>query len=503
MTSVASGPRLWGYPVVLPNLQDPRLHLAAVIVSIHVLGQTALGFRVSVPQILSAILASAILEVVITFRRKRQLVWPASAMLTGSGVALIFRVIGTERSDHWSLRGWYLFALVAAVSLATKYLLTYRGSQLFNPSNVGLVGAFLLLGSDRAEPLDFWWGPPSAALILAYSIILVGGLLITSRLQLLAMAAAFWLALAAGLGLVAASGHCITAAWSVKPLCGLDFWRIVMTSPEVLIFLFFMITDPKTTPARAVPRVVFGAVLGVLCALLMAPQANEFGTKVALLGGLVLLTPVRFVLERRLLPATSPRRLFWRGVVIGATTIVLGSTLAATAAPGNQTSAAVASEVEVDVEGVVLPEVTVASEVESLNLDLTAAGIESLAINLVENLEVERRALRAADPSLLRSVDHGQRLIAMEDAIETGEVRKERSVPSFEFDRLHLRVVHTNGSQGGASLGFEATGTVTEVVYDLAGVELRQASAPFVATFVLGQPTGSRWMLVDVITEPS
>jgi hypothetical protein len=91
----------------------------------------------------------------------------------------------------------------------------------------------------------------------------------------------------------------------------------------------------------------------------------------------------------------------------------------------------------------------------------------------------------------------------MEDAIETGEVRKERAVPSYEFDRLHLRVVHSNGSQGGASLGFEATGTATEVIYDLEGGELRQTSAPFAATFVLGQPTGSRWMLVDVVNEPS
>jgi hypothetical protein len=276
-----------------------------------------------------------------------------------------------------------------------------------------------------------------------------------------------------------------------------------MTSPEVLIFLFFMITDPKTTPAPAVPRVVFGAVLGVLCSLLMAPQANEFGTKVALLGGLVLLTPVRFVLERRFLPATSPRRLFWRGVALGAATMVLGSTLVATAAPGNPTFAGVGSDIEVDVETAALPAVSVDSEVESLNIDLSAVGVESLVISLVENLEVERQALLAADPSLLRSVDHGQRLIAMEDTIETGEVRKERVVPGYEFDSLHLGVVHANGSQGGASLGFAATGTATEVVYDLEGVELRQTSAPFSATFVLGQPTGNRWMLVDVIAAPS
>ena len=77
------------YPVILPNIRDPRLHVAAVIITIHVLGQVALGFQVSVPQILAAILTCAIIEVVLTFRQTRSIVWPASAMLTGSGVALI------------------------------------------------------------------------------------------------------------------------------------------------------------------------------------------------------------------------------------------------------------------------------------------------------------------------------------------------------------------------------------------------------------------------------
>ena len=33
------------YPVLLPTLRDPRLHLASVIVSLQVLGQVAFGFR--------------------------------------------------------------------------------------------------------------------------------------------------------------------------------------------------------------------------------------------------------------------------------------------------------------------------------------------------------------------------------------------------------------------------------------------------------------------------
>ena len=71
--------------------------------------------------------------------------WPASAMLTGSGVALILRVPGTPPDDTGHLP-WYVFAGVAAFSLLTKYVIRYRGSHIFNPSNIGLVIAFVVLG---------------------------------------------------------------------------------------------------------------------------------------------------------------------------------------------------------------------------------------------------------------------------------------------------------------------------------------------------------------------
>ena len=42
-------------------------------------------------------------------------------------------------------------------------MIRYRGTHIFNPSNVGLVVAFILLGRSRIEPLDFWWAPLSNA----------------------------------------------------------------------------------------------------------------------------------------------------------------------------------------------------------------------------------------------------------------------------------------------------------------------------------------------------
>ena len=146
-------------------------------------------------------------------------------MLTGSGVALILRIVGTPPDEPWNTDAWYVFAGVAGFSLLTKYVISYRGSHVFNPSNIGLVVAFIVLGSTRVEPLDFWWAPLNVWMLTAYAVIIGGGLLITRRLQLLALAAAFWLTLDLGIGMLAGSGHCMTANWAFAPVCGFDFWR--------------------------------------------------------------------------------------------------------------------------------------------------------------------------------------------------------------------------------------------------------------------------------------
>jgi hypothetical protein len=147
----------------------------------------------------------------------------------------------------WNTDYWYVFAVVAGASLLTKYVIKYRGTHVFNPSNIGLVAAFVLLGSTRVEPLDFWWAPLDALAGARLRVIIVGGLLITRRLHLLACGRA------SGSRSPSASGCSPVRPLhdrelGVRAVCGVDFWRVIVTSPEVLIFLFFMITDPKTAP---------------------------------------------------------------------------------------------------------------------------------------------------------------------------------------------------------------------------------------------------------------
>ena len=149
------------------------------------------------------------------------ILWPASAMLTGNGVAFILRVPGTAHGDWWSLRGWWIFVATAAVSLLSKHVIRWRGEHVFNPSNIGLVIFFLALGRNRAAPLDFWWGPMSAWLVLALVVIVSGGFAILWRLKLLRVALGFWVAFAAGIGVLALAGHTMTARWHLGPISGL------------------------------------------------------------------------------------------------------------------------------------------------------------------------------------------------------------------------------------------------------------------------------------------
>jgi Na+-translocating ferredoxin:NAD+ oxidoreductase RnfD subunit len=301
------------YPVLLPKLRDPRLHLAATITSLQVIGQVGFHFDVSIAQILLAVGTCALLEVGIAFRTQHVLMWPASAMLTGNGVAFVLRVPGTQHGDWWSLRGWWIFVGTAAVSLLSKHLIRWRGEHIFNPSNIGLVLCFLILGRARAVPLDFWWGPMSWWLALALAVIVTGGFAILRRLGLLRVALGFWVSFAAGIGLVALAGHAMIARWHLGPVEGFHFWWVLVTSPEVLVFLFFMITDPKTAPRSARARLVYAVTLGLLASALIAPTTTEYAAKVALLGtlsivclGLAVLRTVRVPRDRRVAAVAVP-----------------------------------------------------------------------------------------------------------------------------------------------------------------------------------------------------
>jgi Na+-transporting NADH:ubiquinone oxidoreductase subunit NqrB len=416
-----------------------------------------------------------------------------------------------------------VFAGVAAFSLLTKYVIRSRGTHVFNPSNIGLVVVFVAFGSTRVEPLDFWWAPLNSWMIAAYVVILVGGLLITRRLRLLAAAASFWIALAVGVGVLAVSGHCMTARWAFAPVCGFDYWRVVVTSPEVLVFLFFMITDPKTVPAGRVGRVVFGLLVAVASTLLMAPQSDEFGTKVALLGGLVVVCAFRPLVDRlvpepgsaadglgrfairvvtgddRVGALRAVRRLGLIAAAVGLVgvgVVAAGSPARGVVVPGADD---VLGRVPHDVDPGTFPTISVEQGVVDWNHEIVGAGARAIVLTLAENLELENQALLRDDAAILTAVDHGDRLDDMQARLERAVATGTTVIERYQIDAVHVTLLVPFGRQDGLSLGLESRGTVTEEIYDAAGDLQDRSASPFDLTFVLRQATGGRWLNVDVL----
>ena len=300
------------YRVLPPSIRDPRLHVAAVLLTLQVLGQTVLNFRLSVAQILVCLATGALIEFGYEFFKNRAIMWPASGLLTGNSTAFILRVPGTFHGDWWSLHGIWIFIGVVAVAMASKYLIRWRGRHIFNPSNFALVLAFVALGPRFTEPQDLWWIPMGPWMIVTYAILIGGGMFIAWELKLVGLELGYMAAFAlfTAIALLPVPDHCMIASWYATPICGPQLWQILVTSPEVLIFAFFMVPDPRTVPDSQFSRLVFGVLVAFLSVLLIGPTTLEFWTKTAILASLVFACAGRFALVRALTPletAGGPR----------------------------------------------------------------------------------------------------------------------------------------------------------------------------------------------------
>ncbi len=482
------------YPILLPKVSDPRLHLAFVIITLQVLGQAAFGFQLSIAQILVSLVTCALIEFTITFHQQRVIMWPASALLTGNGVAFILRVPGTPHGDWWSLNGWWVFAATAAVSILSKHVIRIRGHHIFNPSNFGLVLCFVLLGAAHADPLAFWWGPMSPWMMLALAVILVGAFAILSRLHLLAIAVTFWITFAIGIAVIAAAGHEMTARWHLGPITGFEFWRVVVLSPEVMVFLFFMITDPKTTPLGRVGRRVYAVSVALLAVLLIAPQTTEFWTKVSLLGALWIVCaarPVVAALAPRVRPSFAQPRRRTLGIAALAGVAAFAGVLVLAGIPARP-EAAVASAATENVGA--LPQITVLPS-KGVATQIDEKLSRQMAADLVSDLRIEADALARRDKPRAAQAAGGKRLQGIWQQISSAGTSA-IIVPQRHVDRVQLQL-EPAVRQDPPIVVATTTGTERLVTFSgtPAAVSFKGNTTPFTRTLEL-QLDGGRYLIV-------
>ncbi|MDQ4048011.1 MAG: RnfABCDGE type electron transport complex subunit D, partial [Actinomycetota bacterium] len=100
------------------------------------------------------------------------------------------------------------------------------------------------------------------------------------------------------IAIFAASGQSFVAIWQEGSISGFDYWVKICTSPELLVFVCFMMSDPATAAKTPAGRIIYGCATALVAAGLVFFQPTEFGIKVAILSSLTIVCAVVPLIER-------------------------------------------------------------------------------------------------------------------------------------------------------------------------------------------------------------
>ena len=206
-------------PVKLFGL-DHRFIAPIFITFILLVGQISFGILESYPKTALAIITSIAIELILSrvFTGK----WPhlASAYISGISVGILVR----------SPYVWP-YALCSAISITSKYVLRVKDRHIWNPSNFG-IAAMLFLAPQYVASLSIQWGNNVWPMLVIWTL----GSIIIWRLKRFHITFAYVVSFVAFAFIRSVvTGH--TFLSEVAPITG----------PMYQLFIFFMITDPKTT----------------------------------------------------------------------------------------------------------------------------------------------------------------------------------------------------------------------------------------------------------------
>lgn len=218
---------------LLSRLRDPRLYQVVVLTSLLAFGIGLLDFGIRWQNAVAIMLTAQLTQYAGSRLAGLPRFDPLSALITSLSLTLLLR---TEFAG--------LAATAAVIAIGSKFLIRFRNKHIFNPANVALVSLMLL--SDRAWVSSGQWG---SAAIGAFALACLGFLVLTraKRAETTIAFLCIYGSLLFG-----------RALWLGDPL---SIPLHQLQNGALLIFAFFMISDPKTTPDAPFGRVLFAMIV--------------------------------------------------------------------------------------------------------------------------------------------------------------------------------------------------------------------------------------------------
>lgn len=268
--------------IIYPKLSDPRVAQIGILSSFLLLGKAELRFQISWVQIATVIACVCLLDIVLGYYHTGTLTVPASGLISGLSLALLLR----------APTAWPFFTAGFATALG-KHFIRLQRRHIFNPSNFGLIVS-LALPWTHARVAPDQWGHSWAVVFLVLNL----GFFMVYKVRRFHLVVSF-LTVFASISAVE-SGISITSMRSlIEKIDGGSF----------LLFTFFMITDPQTSPGTMRIRMVYGTLIAGADAILRIAGApySLFIALLAVCGGYAC---------QRLLAEGAPPDSIWRiGIV--------------------------------------------------------------------------------------------------------------------------------------------------------------------------------------------
>lgn len=225
--------------------KDPRYFQIIFLGSFLLFGLIILKWKITATTLLTILLSVVITQVIAIKKFKLAYTSILSALISGLGLILLLRANST-----------FTFFVAGTLSIASKFIIRFRGKHIFNPVNFGIIVTILLSNDAWISPGQ--WGSTAHYLLI---IGIFSWLVLTKVKQLIT-------------GLVFLGTLFLLETIYLNLYLGwpMDFVMHKFTSGSLLLFSFFMITDPRTTPNHFLIRGIWAALVAGVSFYLMEFQ---------------------------------------------------------------------------------------------------------------------------------------------------------------------------------------------------------------------------------------
>ena len=222
---------------------DPRYLIAFLITLVLVAAQFRYHMVGGYDRLALALLTCMGTEALLSWFDRGKIVNLQSAYISGISLTLLTKPQGAAL---WP------FVLGGFLAICSKYVLRYRDSHLWNPTNFAIT-VLLLTAADKVSVLSHQFGNDLVTNLVIWTF----GLIIAARVGVLHITLTYVLSF-----LVLGAVRALTVGQPVLPEIA------PLTGPMYQLFVFFMITDPRTVVRGKRKQIVVAILIAIMEAII-------------------------------------------------------------------------------------------------------------------------------------------------------------------------------------------------------------------------------------------